>query len=329
MNELSLFSGAGGGLLASRWLLGHRIVGYVEKEWYRAKSIHARIEDGLLDDAPIRGDIRYFDGTTLRGAVDVISAGFPCTPFSVAGKNLGGDDERNEWPSTLRVIRQVRPRFVFLENSPNLLVHSYFGTILGDLAEAGFDAEWTVLSAADCGANHIRKRLWVLAYSEPVNACRVHKGSNEALGEDLGRPSTRPRGKRTAATGALPYAERSLLRLQPGRREADGPCAAELGDDGEEGNVADADERDGHRGSGDLQVGRVRIEKDGSKDVPARGAQWSVEPDVGRVAHGVASRVDRLAALGDGQVPLVAALAFRLLMSRIATSGSVGGGRLD
>lgn len=167
MNELSLFSGAGGGLLGSK-LLGWRTVGYVEFEDYCQRVIAQRIEDGLLDEAPIFSDVLAFvsEGYAegYQGLVDVVTAGFPCTPFSVAGKRAGADDPRNMWPATIAVIRQVRPRFAFLENVPGLISSGYFDTILGDLAEAGYDAEWCVLGADDVGAPHRRKRLWILAH---------------------------------------------------------------------------------------------------------------------------------------------------------------------
>jgi DNA (cytosine-5)-methyltransferase 1 len=98
--------------------------------------------------------------------VDVICAGFPCQPFSCAGKMLGADDERNLWPQTIRIIRVLRPSIVVLENVPALLANEYFGTILADLAACGFDAEWDCLPAFAFGAPHYRDRLFIVAYSE-------------------------------------------------------------------------------------------------------------------------------------------------------------------
>jgi DNA (cytosine-5)-methyltransferase 1 len=166
MNELCLFAGAGGGLLGSK-LLGFRTVCYVEREKYCIEILKARIRDGCLDNAPIWDDIKTFDGKPWSGCVDIITAGFPCQPFSVAGKRQGADDDRNMWPETIRVIREIRPRFCLLENVPGLLsgTHGYFGTVLGDLSESGYDARWRIVSAADVGAPHLRKRLWILAHS--------------------------------------------------------------------------------------------------------------------------------------------------------------------
>ena len=169
MNELSLFSGAGGGLLGTK-LLGWRSVGYVENNTYCQQILAQRIEDGFLDEAPIFGDIDDFiesgAAKKYKGYVDVVTAGFPCQPFSVAGKKKGQDDERNKWPQTIQCIRDVGCRYALLENVPGLLNSGYFPEILRSLAEAGFDARGTVLGADDVGAPHRRKRLWILADSK-------------------------------------------------------------------------------------------------------------------------------------------------------------------
>lgn len=167
LRELSLFSGAGGGCIASR-MLGHQIVGYVEWETYPQEVLKARISDGSLDPAPVFSDVRRFvsEGwaSRYRGRVDLVTAGFPCQPFSVAGKQRGEADERNMWPATAAVLRDVRPPFVFLENVPGLLSNPYWKTIRGNLAALGYDATWGVLGAGDVGAPHRRKRLWVFCW---------------------------------------------------------------------------------------------------------------------------------------------------------------------
>ena len=169
MRELSLFSGAGGGLLGTHHLLGWETIGYVEFNDYCQRVIKQRIEDGLLSRAPIYGDIRAFISEgyaeSYQGLVDVITGGFPCQPFSVAGKQAGENDPRNMWPQTIEAIRIVRPRYCFLENVPGLLVSGYFGTVLKDLHQARYDARWITLGADDVGAPHRRKRLWIMAES--------------------------------------------------------------------------------------------------------------------------------------------------------------------
>ncbi len=181
MRELSLFSGAGGGLLASR-LLGWTTIGYVEYDDYCQRVIAARIRDGHLDDAPVFGDIRAFISEgyadSYQELVDVVSGGFPCQPFSVAGKSEGENDERNMWPETAAVIGRVRPRHVFLENVPGLLAHQYAHAIFGELAALGYDCRWQVISAANVGALHRRERLWIVGHL-PDTQCdelRVKQG---------------------------------------------------------------------------------------------------------------------------------------------------------
>jgi DNA (cytosine-5)-methyltransferase 1 len=217
MNELALFAGAGGGLLGSK-LLGHRIVGYVEYDGYCQEVLKARVRDGLLDAAPLFGDIRRFiaDGWAdrYRGLVDIVSAGFPCQPFSGAGKELGADDPRNMWPETAEVLERVRPRVALLENVPRLLSSGYFGRVLADLAAIGFDAEWGVLGAADVGAPHRRKRLWVVAHRERQ---RLEGHAGDGAGVDrqgrLEEIEDRPVGS-SCVPGGVPDAERDQLPLQ-------------------------------------------------------------------------------------------------------------------
>ena len=181
INYLSLFSGAGGGDIAFDIILKHRCVGFIEYDKYCQDCLRQRQEDGLLSVAPIFSDIREFNreyASAYTGMVDLITAGFPCQPFSVAGKQQGKDDSRNMWPQTIETIRIIKPEYAFLENVPGLLSSksgldeitgrpiSYCATIFRDLAEAGYNARWTVLGADDVGARHRRKRLWILAYAK-------------------------------------------------------------------------------------------------------------------------------------------------------------------
>jgi DNA (cytosine-5)-methyltransferase 1 len=287
MKELSLFSGAGGGLLGTK-LLGWEHCGYVEFDDYCQRVIAQRIDDGILDDAPIFGDIRTFlsEGyaESYQGMVDVVTGGFPCQPFSVAGKQAGADDSRNMWPETLAVLRIVQPRFAYLENVPGLLAHKYARRIFGDLAESGFDAQWRVLSAAECGAPHKRDRVWIFCHAngEGESVSSIHDEACE-LPEDASNTE---------------YAEPQRQR-DSGQRLGRGlACGLEA--------VADS--------SG---PGLERCELP-QRTQPAHSSVggtcwWETEPNVGRVADGVASRMDRLKALGNGQVPAVAATAWEAL----------------
>jgi len=149
-----------------------RTVCYVEIDSYCQKLIQARITDGYLDDAPIWDDARTFDGKPWRGCVDIFTAGFPCQPHSVAGQRCGESDERNLWPDTLRVIRDVGPAYVLLENVPGILADpGYAGTVVGQLAEIGYDCLWDCVSAVAVGAPHERERWWVFAVHTDTKRC--------------------------------------------------------------------------------------------------------------------------------------------------------------
>lgn len=341
MRELSLFTGAGGGVLGTL-LLGWEHIGYVEYDDYCQKIIAQRIKDGILDEAPIFGDIRAFisDGyaEAYQGMVDVITAGFPCQPFSVAGKRAGEDDERNMWPATIECIRIIRPQLALLENVPGLLSSGYFQRVLGDLAEAGYDAEWCVLGASDVGANHQRKRLWILAESAgnglrgpQLREFQGHHGQAQARPDDgaeavrcremdvadtprvqQGRQDKRAERQRTRQSGEplvenVADTEGITERARLCEGEQAGERGRRSGDEGGEGDVSNA-------GSTVLEK---RCGETGERAHPATGSGswWSTEPDVGRVAHGVAARVDRLKALGNGQVPAVVAAVWELLRS--------------
>jgi DNA-cytosine methyltransferase len=172
---ISLFSGIGGLDLAAQHFLGWRARCYVEWDPHCQRCLVQRFRDGALNDAPIWDDARTFDARPF-GGVFALTAGFPCQPFSQAGKQRGADDPRNAWPATARAVEQCRPRVVLLENVPRLLsprrskgrvqAPSYFGRVLSDLAALGYDATWGCVSSADAGAPHGRQRLWILAYAD-------------------------------------------------------------------------------------------------------------------------------------------------------------------
>jgi len=246
MNELALFAGAGGGILGGK-LLGWRTVCAVEWEPYPASVLCARQNDGLLPPFPIWDDVQTFDGKPWRGIVDVVSGGFPCQDISASGKGAGIDGERSGmWREMARVIHEVGPRFVFVENSP-MLTSRGLGTVLGDLAAMGFDAKWGVLGAADVGANHQRDRIWIVA-KVPNARCELRSTWNTTELDSQ---------KKVGTSGSV------------------------------------------HHQSSSSGYGAKQW--------------WEAEPGVGRMVDGVAAGVDRLRAIGNGQVPLCAATAWKLL----------------
>lgn len=264
MNELALFAGAGGGILGGH-LLGWRTVCAVERDAYAAQVLAQRQNDGILQAFPIWSDVCSFDGRPWRGLVDVVSGGFPCQDISAAGNGVGITGARSGlWKQMARIVGEVRPRFVFVENSP-LLVRRGLAVVLGDLTELGYDARWCVMGAADVGAPHQRDRIWIVAHANGLRELQQTRRKQE-----------RRHGSRKCGE-ALAYP--SSPRLPSTRSQQD------------------------------------RENWQQSWRVPSTSRRWPAEPDVGRVAHGLASRVDRIKALGNGQVPRVASTAFTYLAS--------------
>jgi len=162
LRELALFAGAGGGILGGK-LLGWRTVCAVEIEDYCRRVLMQRQNDGILQPFPIWDDVRTFDGRPWRGIVDVVSGGFPCQGLSAAGKGQGLSDPRSGlWFEMARVVREVRPKFVFVENSSRLVCNG-LERVLSDLAEIGYDAQWLPLSGHAIGSAAKGERLWILA----------------------------------------------------------------------------------------------------------------------------------------------------------------------
>ncbi len=270
MRELSLFSGARGGLLGTK-LLGWRTVGYVEWNDYCQRVLAQRIADGYLDRAPIFGDVRQFvesgAARQYRGFADVVTGGFPCQPFSVAGKQAAANDERNMWPATRDCIRDVQPRSVLLENVPGLISCGYLGTVLTELAALGYVGRWGVFGASHAGAVQERERLWIVAHT--INQGQIGRCKKPER-------RTKFRGKNSQ-------------------------------------NVADTDSTQcqGMRGTFGVQQEY--------SDAGRSGRWWRVDPaddpesGVGRMAPRMADGVDRLKAIGNGQIPLMAAIAWEEL----------------
>jgi DNA (cytosine-5)-methyltransferase 1 len=168
VNGLALCAGIGGLELGLRRVFPNlRTVCWVEWDRYAAGILVQRMREGALDAAPVWDDLTTFDGGAWRGRVDLVSAGYPCQPFSCAGKRRGSKDERHLWPEVARTIREVGPEWVVLENVRG---HVRLGLdrVLGELADLGFDAEWGCFTAAEVGAPHRRERVFVLAHSRCV-----------------------------------------------------------------------------------------------------------------------------------------------------------------
>lgn len=335
MKELSLFTGAGGGLLGTI-LLGWRCVGAVEWEDYPCRVLEARQKDGILDEFPIwHMDIREFNrriAPSYTGLVDVITAGFPCQPFSVAGKQMAADDSRNMWPATIDAIRIVRPAHVFLENVPGIISSGYIVTIIDDLREAGYQVLPPLrLSASDVGANHKRERIWIaalrignVAYAEGVgwrdgNAQHIGKAASSSnaprdggkvladaqslAGWDIprnagdgtpGRSRSEP-GQGSIDAGQVAYPRQSRLAGRQGKRGNTSEKQPSAKRDGDE--VPDAgSKREVERGKpGFCEAAPTCRERADNRSGAAQyvsGQWWQVEPDMGGNAYGMASGLE-------------------------------------
>jgi len=322
LNELALFAGAGGGILGGH-LLGWRTVCAVEWEQYPASVLCARQNDGLLPPFPIWDDVQTFDGKPWRGIVDVVSGGFPCTDISAAGKGAGIDGEASGmWREMARIIHEVRPRYVFVENSP-MLTSRGLGRVLGDLASMGFDARWGVLGAADVGAPHQRDRIWIVAQ---WRGQLPHAQHHRIRWWEQQQESLKTTHRQMANPNVIGLDESKTKRDRTHEQQV---CQNELNYGSEIrsetigcGEFGDEEELANPTGSGLQRQGKLEQsinsktygdwETSQSTDV-CEPNFWATEPNVGRVVNGMASRVDRVKALGNGQVPLCAATAWRIL----------------
>ena len=322
MNELALFAGAGGGILGGH-LLGWRTVCAVEWEQYPASVLCARQNDGLLPPFPIWDDVQTFDGKPWRGIVDVVSGGFPCTDISAAGKGAGIDGEASGmWREMARIIHEVRPRYVFVENSP-MLTSRGLGRVLGDLAAMGFDARWGVLGAADVGAPHQRDRIWIVA---KWRGQLPHAQHDRIRWWEQQQESIKTTHRQMANPNVIGLDEPKTKRDRTHKQQI---CQNEL-DYGSEvwseaircGQLGNEEELANPTGSGLQRQGKLEQPINSKTYGDWQTSQfadvcesdfWATEPDVGRVVNGMASRVDRIKALGNGQVPLCAATAWRIL----------------
>ncbi|MGQ1309366.1 DNA cytosine methyltransferase [Acinetobacter baumannii] len=328
MNELALFAGAGGGVLAS-YLLGWRTVCAVERDAYAAQVLAQRQNDGILEAFPIWSDITTFDGKPWQGIVDVISGGFPCQDISSAGKGAGIEGERSGlWSEMARIIGEVRPRYVFVENSP-MLVSRGLTRVISDLAKMGYDAQWARFSASNFGAPHIRDRIWIVAYTDSSANGKQHinaeKGRNgfeplfdvphtqsfgcQTNGLSIGAQQKKP----LSGSNCKDVANPKSIGLEQARQCKSSSekwftgCGNELSDTNCE-RCKQVEQR---------VISRTQSEGQADPSQHSsftRGWEWwSIEPELGRVVDGVAHRMDRLKAIGNGQVSIVAKCAFEFL----------------
>jgi len=263
-------------------------------------------------DVPRHDDVRTFPPThthTQDFSVDLICGGFPCQDISVAGKGAGLAGERSGlWNDFARIIRTVRPRWVVIENVPALTARG-LGTVLGDLAEIGFDAEWHCIPASAVGAPHRRERVWIVGNTR----CEPIGGSITASALERGEAAApaSPVSTGDAGCGGT-YARLSNVAYAKGCKCWPSLCQDDAQQDGHQSGDGCCDVPDTDCAGRQQQR---RPEPTPAEQLAAeRSGWWESEPDVGRVAHGVPSRVDRLRCLGNAVVPQVVEVIGRAIL---------------
>jgi DNA (cytosine-5)-methyltransferase 1 len=318
----SLFAGIGGFDLAARWM-GWQTAWVSEIDPYASAVLKKH-----WPDAPNLGDI-----TTITNPppVDVLVGGFPCQDISLAGKGEGiGGARSGLWKHYARLIEEIRPRYVVAENVSALRSRG-LEVVLGDLAEIGYDAEWHCIPASAVGAPHRRDRIWIVAYPQQ-SRCQGRNAEGQGAGAIVssgasvahaaGKPESEQRHEAEALSNrgdarlvvggsgaglSLPYSASSLADSNGERLHGVAQHHSQASTNGQEGpSRVDVDgPRDG--------VSGARDGVSGAPEAGDPGAWWAVEPNVGRVAHGVPRRVDRLKCLGNAIVPQVAYTIFQAI----------------
>ena len=263
LTHLDLFSGIGGFALAARWA-GFETIQFVEYEPYARKVLAKN-----FPDVPIAGDIFGFDATKYMG-VGLLTGGFPCQPFSVAGKQLGKEDDRAIWPQMLRVIREARPTWIIGENVSGI-ISMELDNVLSDLEGEGYTTQTVIVPACAKDARHRRDRVWILAHADSIR-CENPLERQDSLRESISG------NKQTTGRPQQDLANSESFNDESPHQERRSSFKSRNSSWG----------RNEHRG-------------------------WATEPDVGRVAHGIPRRVDRLRGLGNAIVPQVAYEIMRLM----------------
>ena len=279
LKTLDLFSGIGGfarGLEATDFF---ETSCFVETEPYCQAVLNHH-----WPDVPILGDIKNVKATDLPTRPDVICGGFPCQPYSVAGRQEAQSDSRHLWPEMFRLIRECRPTWIIGENVTGLISLG-LDEVLADLESEGYATRTFNISACSVGAPHLRQRLWIIAHSD---------SESEPDGTFDGNARQRQLGFDFMA-------DSSSIRLQKhGHGKTENVVQRSE-------TVADPDIDDRWRRSGTKSSGRESRMEHWSGSKCGRPEQWwEVEPDVGRLVNGLPNRVSQLRALGNSIVPQIA-----------------------
>lgn len=307
---MHLFAGVGGGLLADL-ILGHTPVVAVEWDSYACCILRERAADGWFPGLHVwEGDVRLFDPSEYAGVVDCIHAGFPCQDISVAGKQAGISEGTRSglYREVLRIAGDVRPRHIFLENVA-AIASKGLDQVVKDLAQMGYDSRWLCIRASDVGAPHQRDRWFLMADASGEGSFSSKYDRPPVDRKPLGATSEQ------GQTGELlcnPYCkglERTHDNKITPQRLHQKPCERCS-------DVADPEcQRLSRQGESESPEHPAQ-KRDGETTELVNGGSpnfWTTEPGLGRVANGVPNRVGQLKGYGNAQVPLQAAVAFKLL----------------
>lgn len=289
--------------------VNHRVVAYVEIEAFAIANLVAKMEARALASAPIWSDLKTFPAHLFRDRVDLITGGYPCQPFSSAGYRKGRDDPRHLWPHIRRHIKAIRPFRCFFENVEG---HISLGLrdVIADLEEDSYTATWGIFSAAEVGAPHRRKRVFILADSNGDNLRQQPRRGRRQDRQGAALVGIDGQAKPVAdAIGGVKGSQPSMGKNQKKKIEQGTKFS------GGGAHVADANS---------IASPKTLCARDRETPQPepggsfgASGRNWAVEPKLGRVADGIADRVDRLRLLGNGVVPQQAAKAWTVLSEQI------------
>ena len=258
----------------------------MEIEAFAIANLVAKMESGELDAAPIYSDLKTFPAGLFRDAVDIITGGYPCQPFSAAGKRLGSEDPRHLYPFISEAVRIIRPGRVFFENVEG---HISLGLneVISDLEDRGYDTTWGIFSAREVGAPHQRKRVYIMGNAQhygPFTPALTRSLGASICNDEKGAKET---GKSTGASSSTELADTPSTRSETGVPGQERPR--------EEGLTEEFDYCNS-------RLGRWAPE-----------SPWPPEPGMGRLVDGCADRVDRIRLLGNGVVPQTAARAWQVL----------------
>ena len=290
----------------------HRVIAHVEIEAFAIANLVAKMEAGKLDAAPVWSNLKTLPVEPFRDRVDLITGGYPCQPFSAAGKRLGEEDPRHLWPYIKKIIAYVKPARCFFENVEG---HISLGLreVISDLESLGYKTAWGIFSAREVGAHHQRKRVYILAHSDSSWELQS-KGDEQNEWRrisDCGKDLADPSGKGLQGCERVGSAGEKGF---PGRHSSE--CNHKLADPiGARGEI---------RLSGSKQSSKERntgIADDGCRKQGGMeiGVYWPPEPGLGRVVDGCTDRVDRIRLLGNGVVPQTAATAWKTLSNEFLT----------